>query len=212
MNYLANVNYRVHGMTFNCTCTECGKSFEKYISKDSIERSLFCEECSKLPDEIPTQALMKKFFFYNPRTGELICRLPIYQKNIGEVFGHPNTDGYLVGNIGSKSYLVHRLIWLYVYGYLPNQIDHIDHNKANNRITNLRDVSNTENQKNCSVSKNSSTGVNGVSLHKPTGKYRAYVMVNKKQIHLGLFETLDEAKQARKNADLQYNFHQNHGK
>lgn len=212
MNYPANVNSRINGRNFNCTCTECGKDFERYISKNTIERVLFCEDCSKLPDEIPTQALLRKFFIYNPATGDLIYRLPNNQKNIGDTFGALGSQGYLIGNIGSQSYLVHRLIWLYVYGYLPDQVDHIDHDRTNNRISNLREVSNLENHKNCSVSRNSSTGVNGVCIHKPTGKYRAYIMVNKKQIHLGLFDSLDEAKKARENADIQHNFHQNHGK
>lgn len=212
MNYPANVNYRISGMTFNCTCTECGKHFERYISKSTIERVLFCEDCSKLPDKVPTQALLRKFFIYNPITGDLIYRLPNNQKNIGDTFGTLGSQGYLIGSIGGKTYFVHRLIWLYLYGYLPDQVDHIDHNRTNNALHNLREVSNLENHKNCSVSKNSSTGVNGVSIHKPTGKYRAYIMVNKKQIHLGLFDTLEEAKKARELADVEHNFHQNHGK
>lgn len=105
------------------------------------------------------------------------------------------------------------VIYIYIYGEFPqDQIDHIDHNRTNNAILNLRTVKSRENQLNCSVSRNSKTGVNGVSVHKGTGKYRAYIMVNRKQIYLGLFDTLEEAKQARKEADIKYGFHKNHGK
>lgn len=213
MNYPANVNFRIRNMNFNCTCTECGKDFERYISKETIERALYCPECSTLSDKTLSQELLRKYFLYIPSTGELIYKLPNGTgKNVGDTFGHLGNHGYLCGYIGDKSYLVHRLIWLYLFEYMPEQIDHIDHNRTNNRISNLREVSNLENHKNCSVSKNSSTGVNGVCLHRPTGKYRAYIMVNRKQIHLGLFDTIEEATLARENADIQHNFHQNHGK
>ena len=199
-------------MNFKCQCIECGKEFDKYITKPYSERALYCNNCQTLPDKPPTQEILRKHFLYIPSTGEFVYRLPTKGKSIGEPFGRMGNHGYLNGNIGSKSYLVHRLIWLYLYGYMPEQVDHIDHNRTNNRLDNLREVKGTDNQKNCSVSKNSSTKINGVSLHRQTGKYRAHIMVNRKQIHLGLFDTLEEATKAREQADIKYGFHSNHGK
>lgn len=64
--------------------------------------------------------------------------------------------------------------------------DHINHNRQDNRWINLREVNNTSNIKNCSLSKNSVTKINGVNLIKATNKYRAYITVNKKQIQVYL--------------------------
>lgn len=96
-------------------------------------------------------------------------------------------------------------------GNLPEQVDHINHNRQDNRWINLREVNNTNNIKNCSLSKNSVTKINGVNLIKTTNKYRAYITVNKKQIHLGVFDDINDAIAARKQADIDYGFHVNHG-
>ena len=195
-----------------CKCIECGNTYETYLDKRSGLQSAYCTECSTLPDDI-TQESLKKFYIYNPITGEFIRRLPTKSTNIGENPTFVNSQGYLVISWNGTHQLAHRLAWLYIYGSFPaGQIDHIDHNKLNNSITNLRAVESRENQLNCSLSKNSTTKVNGVSYHKNTGKYRAYIMVNRKQVHLGLFDSLEEAKQAREQADIKYNFHTNHGK
>lgn len=171
-----------------------------------------CKTCKDLPKQTLTQDLVKKLFKYNAHTGELTYARPTHHNDVGSIAGYSHSAGYLSILIGNNEYLVHRIIWLYVKGYLPEQVDHIDHVRDNNRWSNLREVTNADNSKNTSVSLNSSTKVNGVSFMKTKNKYRAYIMVNKKQISLGLYENLEDAKEARRKADIKYGFHSNHGR
>ena len=212
MNFVKTINY-LGNSVYECECLECQKHYVTYLDKRSNLNAAYCPECKTFPANL-TQAALKKFFVYNPITGEFARRLFSGTcGKIGDVVGYAHCQGYLSIRLSGKYYLLHRLVWLYMYGYFPKEeIDHIDHNRTNNALSNLRLVSSQENKQNSRLSKNNKTGHNGVSLHKKTGKYRAYIMVNRKQIYLGLFETLQEAIDARKQADITYNFHKNHGK
>ena len=195
-----------------CECAECGSHYETN-HYDAIRSRIghLCTLCKNPKNQPLTQALVQKFFEYDPVSGELTRRLPTSNNYVGEVVGTLKNNGYLSVGFGDKEYLVHRLIWLYVKGYLPDQVDHIDHDRLNNSWVNLREVNNTDNSKNTSVSSNSTTKVNGVSFMKSRNKYRATIVVNRKQVHLGLFEDINDAVKARKDADIKYGFHANHG-
>ena len=120
---------------------------------------------------------------------------------------------YLLVKIDSKFYRAHRLIWLLHYGEWPKQfIDHIDGNGLNNRIENLRDVSNAENGRNQRKHFNNTSGVVGVYWGKQRAKWRATINVEGKLIHLGYFADKAEAAAARKAAEIKYNYHANHGR
>lgn len=113
--------------------------------------------------------------------------------------------------IGLAFYKTHRLAWLYVTGAHPkNQIDHISGDGLDNRIANLRDVTNLENHRNMKMSRANTTGVCGVHPHK--GKYKAQIRANGKTRHLGTFDTVADAARARKIAEKQYGYHENHGR
>jgi hypothetical protein len=131
----------------------------------------------------------------------------------GSVWTSPTSGRqYLQVMIGGKLYQAHRLIWLLVYGEWPRQhIDHIDGNGLNNRIENLRDVSQTENNRNRRNQSNNKTGICGVYWYTRGKKWRAEIKVGGKQIHLGYFTDKAEAAAARKAAEQKYNFHPNHG-
>ena len=193
-------------------CSECESEYttNHYDAKRSPVGHI-CSKCKSYDSYDINQAFLQKFFTYEPSTGNLIVRLPVRNRPVGTIVGSKGSHGYLMTAIQGKNYLNHRLIWLYMTDNLPTQIDHINHNKLDNRWENLREVTNTENLKNTGLSKNSTTKINGVSFHKPTGKYRAYITVNRKQIHLGMFNNLVAAIQARKQADIKYGFHPNHG-
>lgn len=127
--------------------------------------------------------------------------------------GSFDAHGYGQIVIDRKVYKEHRLVWLYKNGSFPDgQIDHLNHDRRDNRIENLRVVSNTENQKNKPIPRNNKTGYVGVSFSKSAKKYEAYITVNGKRKNLGLHETAAQAFEAREKANKEFGFHENHGK
>ncbi len=121
-------------------------------------------------------------------------------------------NGYLRVSISGERYLVHRVIYKMITGLEPEIIDHIDGNPRNNRIDNLRSVSVTENAQNAALPVTNQTGCRGVQWSARRKKWRASITANRKFIHLGVFENIDEAMKARKNAEALYGFHPNHGR
>jgi hypothetical protein len=107
-----------------------------------------------------------ELFSYDPDVGQLIRKIPRgrgRRSAAGVVAGTPTTKGYRLVSIDGCRYLEHRVIWLMVHGYFPeNQIDHIDRDPANNRIANLREVSQSCNMRNSSASCLSVSGIKGV--------------------------------------------------
>lgn len=157
--------------------------------------------------------LLRQLFDYNPDTG-LFTRTVTKNSNakIGDIAGSVTDGGYITISIGGEVFRAHRLAWLYMYGEFPkNEIDHINHNRADNRICNLRDVTRKENGKNRALSKNNKSGVCGVSWYKAGNKWQAGIKIDHRRIHLGHFTKFHEAVNARKNAEVLYGFHENHG-
>ena len=96
--------------------------------------------------------------------------------------------------------MAHRLAWLYIYGIMPSeQIDHINHDKADNRIENLREATNQQNQFNKPKSKYSKSNYKGISFHKKSNKWLAQININKVNTYLGIFDTEEEAALAYQN-------------
>jgi hypothetical protein len=141
-----------------------------------------------------TKELVRDLFLY--KNGVLIWKKPLTNRvKIGDIVGTKTKDGYIQTKIAGKFYRVHRLIWLYWNGCMPNLIDHINCIRDDNRISNLRELShidNTRNRKN--ASKDSKTGVLGVS--KQGDKFRAQICINGKMKYLGLYKTLTDAQNA----------------
>lgn len=133
-------------------------------------------------------------------------------KNAGNQAFTACNGHHSVGAVNRQLYLAHRIIWKMVYGTEPTVIDHINGNPTDNRISNLREVTQKENSRNSARPSNNSSGVTGVGWHKQVGKWRAYITVDGTQRSLGLFETKDEAIHARKSAEAQFDFHDNHGR
>jgi len=161
-----------------------------------------------------TQDRLKELFNYCPDTG-IFTRIKVTGRKtkIGDVAGVTRKDGYKLIGIDKVQYLSHRLAWLYMYGEFPTDaIDHIDQNPSNNKIDNLRDVTSTKNQRNRKLCKNNTSGVHGVYWHKAGKKWCSKISINDKIIYLGLFVEFHEAVNARKNAEVLYGFHENHGK
>lgn len=150
-----------------------------------------------------TQEELREKFEYDHNIGIFINR----KKN--KVVGSLHGKGYIIICANGKNYLAHRLAWIYMNGPIGEyQIDHINHNKKDNRIDNLRLVTNKENHRN----KAYKGKVFGVNWYKPYDMWRARIMVDGKDINLGYFKDYIDAVNARINAEAYYGFHNNHGK
>lgn len=122
-------------------------------------------------------------------------------------------NGYKIVSISGKSYYCHRLAWFYEYGLMPKQdIDHINHNRIDNRISNLREITRQENNKNLSMRTTNTSGVMGVYWVKSRQKWNVKIGINGKSINLGYYKLKEDAILVRKNAEDRYGFHINHGK
>lgn len=131
--------------------------------------------------------------------------------------GRIGSNGYTYINIklknGSKKMmLAHRLIYLFLYKIFPKEIDHIDGNRSNNKIHNLREVTRTENCKNSKRRKDNKSGCTGVCWSKSMNKWSAEISVNKRHLKLGYRSDKFEAICLRKSAERLYRFHINHGR
>lgn len=122
-------------------------------------------------------------------------------------------QGYARGSILDRIYLAHRVAWAIYYGSWPaDEIDHINHVRTDNRISNLRAVSRDENCRNASRASNNTSGTTGVSWHRAGRKWLAVIVHDGEQRYLGLFSEYSEAVAARKAAERELSFHLNHGK
>ena len=159
-----------------------------------------------------------EFFRYEPSSGKLFWKKKTAQRiKVGDEAGTLcKKGGYRMVFINRKGYLVHRVAILIATGECDpsKEVDHIDHDRGNNRLNNLRIVDRVNNMRNTGLGKTNKTGIIGVSLrYTRTGKlrYSANIMVNRKSINLGIFDTIEEAAAAREEANIKYGFHPNHG-
>lgn len=135
-----------------------------------------------------TRSELQRELSYDPLTG-IFIRLGTG----AEAGGTKASHGYRAISVKGKLQLAHRLAWMYVHGRWPEGvIDHINGDKHDNRLSNLRDVSQSENNANARASKRSRSGNRGVFLH-PNGKWRAQVTRKRKATSLGYFEKLEDA-------------------
>jgi len=141
-----------------------------------------------------TQEYLKSIINYNPETGVFLWKIRPDVENAwnGRYAGTSAgayKDGYKVIRIHRQMFRAHRLAWLYVYGYLPKgDLDHIDGNRANNKISNLREATRSQNSANSRKSIKNTSGFKGVYYRKDTNKWSAYIGKNGKRTILGCFD------------------------
>ena len=148
---------------------------------------------------------LKELFFYDADTGCLrrVKTTPGIGRKAGSAIGSDNGSGYLVAVVKGDCYKVHRLVWMYHHGEFPEGlcVDHIDGNKKNNRIENLRVVTHQVNLENQRVRRcDNRQGLLGVTWHKATQMWRARITTAGIQRHLGVFSDKDSAHAAYLNA------------
>ncbi len=128
-------------------------------------------------------------------------------------FAHKCGPGYLHGGLLGEKLLAHRAVWCLATGRWPTAtIDHINGNRQDNRICNLRDVAHAQNCRNQPLSKVNTSGFTGVSFDAARNKYAAHITVDGRTLHLGRFDSLADARRARQQANTQHGFHSNHGR
>lgn len=146
-----------------------------------------------------TQKRLKELLNYDPETGVFTWKVyRNYNALPGDVAGSVGNHGYAKVSIDGKSYLQHRIAWLYMNGYLPNkEIDHKNNIRTDNRLLNLREATHSENQRNSRKGKNNKSGLKGVCLasnpSETKGRYYAYIGYKGKQLYLGRYRTAEEA-------------------
>ena len=130
-------------------------------------------------------------YFYD--NGNLIRKKTKGVGKTGTVAGSPTRKGYIRCGFLGNQIMAHRLIFFYFNGYIPEQVDHINGNKTDNRIENLRPANNSLNQLNKSIDKRSKTGVKNV--HVSGKKYAVSIRLNKTTYYFGTYDTIEQAKQ-----------------
>lgn len=151
--------------------------------------------------------------FWLPRTEPARQAKSWNVRNAGRQVGVPVNTGYLQTSIDGKKHVVHRLVWLYVHGeFPPDQIDHINGVRTDNRIENLRVAPQIINAKNQALRSTNTSGRVGVGWYAKKSRWTAQICVSGRSINLGYFREFEDAVKARVDAEIKYGFHPNHGR
>lgn len=165
---------------------------------------------------LPSIEELRETFAYCADTGVLRWKRNVSNVKAGDEAGFAQDVGQrqcLAIGFNGRQFKVHRVIWAIVHGEWPRySIDHIDGNKLNNRISNLRDVPHEINLRNQKLSRANSSGRTGVRFRKDLQKWLATIRCDGKDIYLGLHESFESACEARRMAERKYGFHENHGR
>ena len=150
-----------------------------------------------------TAARVRHLVNYDPKTGLFTWSAKRRRCTPGAKAGCRMKNGYTIIRLDNVLYLAHRLAWLYMTGAWPaHQIDHINGDRADNRFSNLREATNTENAHNRNKRRNNKSGYTGVRAENK--RWLAEIKVNYNPIRLGLFDTPEEASRAYQDARRKY--------
>jgi len=176
----------------------------------------------KLPDIEELRNLLR----YDPETGKLfwlprdasLFKTERSYKTWNARFankpaGGLNNEGYVLIKLSGRMFRAHRVAWAIHHGAWPaDHLDHINGDRVDNRMVNLREATNRENNKNQKLRCDNTSGVVGVYWDKRSAKWWARIKVDRKSIHLGYFDSIEDAAAARAEAEIKYDFHENHGR
>jgi len=153
--------------------------------------------------EIPKE--VSKYFIYNPQTGIIKRKITVNNRaKKGSIVGSLRSHGYLTTSYDYKQYYIHRLAWFLHHGNQPEYIDHINGIKTDNRLANLRNCSNSQNNMNVGKMSNNTSGHTGVYWIKDRKSWKAVITVNYKTIYLIMSKDKDTVINARKQAEIKY--------
>jgi hypothetical protein len=165
---------------------------------------------------LPTADFVRQILDYNPETGvfrwkartpEMFRDTPKRSKEhacanwnsryAGELAGGHAHNGYVSIAINNRKYYAHRLAWFYMKGEWPiNSVDHADMGTSNNAFANLREATQSQNMRNIRHPRNNTSGVKGVYWNSAAGRWCASFHIHRKHIHIGLFDSIEEATDA----------------
>lgn len=190
-----NVGQRV---AWHCIC-DCGAQCIETGSRLRAGKVVSCGSCTprfvakhEMDGGRLTAAYLQSILDYDPKTGVFRWKVKLARANPGDVAGRINSNGYWRISIQRRDYGAHRLAWLYVYGRLPErQLDHINGDRLDNRLANLREATHSQNMQNLKRFRNNTSGYQGVRKHK--GKWQARICVDRHVHHLGSFRTAEDA-------------------
>ena len=153
-----------------------------------------------MPKNYPelTAEILRERLAYDPETGLFTWKRASPRRAAGTIAGYLRKDGYIDIKVDGQTHLAHRLAWLHVHGRWPaDRLDHRNGRTAENWIENLREATRTENNQNAVVRKDNKSGHPGVFWTARLMKWRAFISASGSRVHLGYFESLDDAKAAR---------------
>ena len=152
-----------------------------------------------------TQDELKELLHYDPETGDFMWLVSIADHiKVGKIAGTLHKAGYIQIKIYKRCYLAHRLAWLYMTGSFVEEIDHKDRNKSNNKWTNLRKASSSQNHHNCDKQINNTSGYKGVHFRKDRNTWVALIRHDGQRTYLGSFKKKEDAAQVYNEAEKKY--------
>lgn len=163
-----------------------------------------------MAEEILTQARLKELFSYDEQTGYFTRKVTVANNaRAGDIAGTINKKlGYVIISVDNRQHYAHRLVWLYKNGVFPDgQIDHINRKRCDNRISNLRQVTSSQNRQNTDVRIDNKSGAKGVFWYHKRNKWIAYIRFNGKRYSLGYHVNFEDAVSARKRAEDEFFTH-----
>ena len=158
-----------------------------------------------------TQSRLKELMRYDPLTGVFTRRVARGSVPAGAIAGTPDEKGYLRLTVDRRQYRCHRMAFLYMDGAVPQEVDHKNRVRDDNRWANLRSSTRSDNMRNAARRECNTTGVVGVSFRPRRNRWVARITVGRKRVQIGTFMEFSQAVEARIRAELRHGYSPTHG-